>query len=369
MWYAAHSGFGNQLVALQNALLLGALVNRTVVVPPLLEHFDAFLGKRCARSSDHAAVIRSALPRYARRAEQRWSDVLVLPPETSTVVYDPHTMNLPAQSDVDAGVSAALCAAASGCATTSGSDEGSVWAALERRSTQPTLLVGSLFHGQAVLLRAAGLDRAPALAWRTDAAALFPPALAARAAATDCLQVRAVASGNVLSVDLRARLRQLQVVRGASRLFVASNARADLVCDHLREGGALRPRARCFGRDELERSVDPRTMQAFSTNTRALLLDAFACTHARHAYHLSSSASPSTLWRFIIDSRAAIAAGHRQANESLRTSNAPAAPPPRRARSDRSVRSVRADRSHSASSESGWLAAIIGTVRWALGSR
>ncbi|PON43156.1 O-fucosyltransferase family protein [Parasponia andersonii] len=44
LWYAPHSGFSNQLSEFKNALLMAAILNRTLVVPPILDHHAVALG-------------------------------------------------------------------------------------------------------------------------------------------------------------------------------------------------------------------------------------------------------------------------------------------------------------------------------------
>ncbi|ONK73545.1 uncharacterized protein A4U43_C04F32740 [Asparagus officinalis] len=44
LWYAPHSGFSNQLSELRNAILISAILNRTLVVPPVLDHHAVALG-------------------------------------------------------------------------------------------------------------------------------------------------------------------------------------------------------------------------------------------------------------------------------------------------------------------------------------
>ncbi|KAM7531075.1 hypothetical protein LguiB_034485 [Lonicera macranthoides] len=44
LWYAPHSGFSNQLFEFKNALLLAAVLNRTLIVPPILDHHAVVLG-------------------------------------------------------------------------------------------------------------------------------------------------------------------------------------------------------------------------------------------------------------------------------------------------------------------------------------
>ncbi|KAI5382848.1 O-fucosyltransferase 30 [Lathyrus oleraceus] len=44
MWYAPHSGFNNQLLEFKHALLIARILNRTLVVPPVLDHHAVALG-------------------------------------------------------------------------------------------------------------------------------------------------------------------------------------------------------------------------------------------------------------------------------------------------------------------------------------
>mgnify|MGYP004708890575 CR=1 FL=1 len=44
LWYAPHSGFSNQLSEFKNAILMAAILNRTLIVPPILDHHAVVLG-------------------------------------------------------------------------------------------------------------------------------------------------------------------------------------------------------------------------------------------------------------------------------------------------------------------------------------
>ncbi|XP_021729573.1 uncharacterized protein LOC110696554 [Chenopodium quinoa] len=44
LWYAPHSGFNNQLSEFKNAVLMAAILNRTLIVPPVLDHHAVVLG-------------------------------------------------------------------------------------------------------------------------------------------------------------------------------------------------------------------------------------------------------------------------------------------------------------------------------------
>jgi len=44
MWYAPHSGFSNQLSEFKHAVLIAGILNRTLVVPPILDHHAVALG-------------------------------------------------------------------------------------------------------------------------------------------------------------------------------------------------------------------------------------------------------------------------------------------------------------------------------------
>ncbi|XP_072957569.1 O-fucosyltransferase 30 [Typha angustifolia] len=44
LWYAPHSGFSNQVGELKNAIVIAAILNRTLIVPPVLDHHAVALG-------------------------------------------------------------------------------------------------------------------------------------------------------------------------------------------------------------------------------------------------------------------------------------------------------------------------------------
>ncbi|CAD5174660.1 O-fucosyltransferase 30-like [Musa acuminata AAA Group] len=44
LWFAPHSGFSNQVSELKNAILFAAILNRTLIVPPVLDHHAVVLG-------------------------------------------------------------------------------------------------------------------------------------------------------------------------------------------------------------------------------------------------------------------------------------------------------------------------------------
>ncbi|WCJ25852.1 O-fucosyltransferase family protein [Euphorbia peplus] len=44
LWYAPHSGFSNQLSEFKNAILIAGILNRTLIVPPVLDHHAVALG-------------------------------------------------------------------------------------------------------------------------------------------------------------------------------------------------------------------------------------------------------------------------------------------------------------------------------------
>lgn len=44
LWYAPHSGFSNQLSEFKTAILMAAILNRTLIVPPVLDHHAVALG-------------------------------------------------------------------------------------------------------------------------------------------------------------------------------------------------------------------------------------------------------------------------------------------------------------------------------------
>ena len=44
MYYAPHSGFNNQVMELRNALTFAKILNRTLIIPPVLDHHAVWLG-------------------------------------------------------------------------------------------------------------------------------------------------------------------------------------------------------------------------------------------------------------------------------------------------------------------------------------
>lgn len=73
--YAAHSGFGNQELALRRALLIAYVLNRTLVLPPLLRQSDVAFGPpevRCRNASALAQL--QARAEYIYAAKLRTSE-------------------------------------------------------------------------------------------------------------------------------------------------------------------------------------------------------------------------------------------------------------------------------------------------------
>ncbi|XP_078155819.1 O-fucosyltransferase family protein [Carex rostrata] len=61
LWYAPHSGFTNQVSELKNALLIGAILNRSVIVPPVLDHHAVALGSCPKFRVTSPATLRAAV--------------------------------------------------------------------------------------------------------------------------------------------------------------------------------------------------------------------------------------------------------------------------------------------------------------------
>ncbi|XP_003572074.2 O-fucosyltransferase 30 [Brachypodium distachyon] len=90
LWYAPHSGFSNQVGELRNAAVAAALLNRTLVVPPVLDHHAVALGS-CPkfRVSDpvdlRAAVWDHAMQLLRERRYVSMGDIIDLSPVKAMV--------------------------------------------------------------------------------------------------------------------------------------------------------------------------------------------------------------------------------------------------------------------------------------------
>lgn len=150
--YAAHSGLGNQLVQLGSALLLAKLLNRTLVLPPILEHGEVAgpgrHGSCSGSAAAHATLARRALQLYQRHAtanmRQRFDDVFDL----SSYAVAPFRPGLQWAFD--------FSAQASLCEHTPRSTE---WLRRLAGRTDELLMVGSLHYGRNVLLHALAQTR------------------------------------------------------------------------------------------------------------------------------------------------------------------------------------------------------------------
>ena len=113
--YAPHSGFGDQMWALLNALALAANLSRTLILPPILKHYDSFKGF-CPSSVVPAARLRSRAASLARR-RPRMESILDVRASFGAVSVAPRCA---APAAADGGARSAQLAAAA-CTTPSGS--------------------------------------------------------------------------------------------------------------------------------------------------------------------------------------------------------------------------------------------------------
>lgn len=67
--YAAHNGFGNQHKALRKAILLAYQLKRTLVLPPLLKHYDLECGEICCKVRIAKRVRQGAVALYEKKAK------------------------------------------------------------------------------------------------------------------------------------------------------------------------------------------------------------------------------------------------------------------------------------------------------------
>ncbi|CAN6283926.1 unnamed protein product [Urochloa humidicola] len=90
LWYAPHSGFSNQVGELRNAAVAAALLNRTLVVPPVLDHHAVVLGSCPKFRVTDPASLRAAVWDHAMQLlrEERYvsmGDIVDLSPIKSMV--------------------------------------------------------------------------------------------------------------------------------------------------------------------------------------------------------------------------------------------------------------------------------------------
>ena len=80
--YASHSGLGNQMRALKNALIIAKMANRTLVVPPPLHHYEIKRASVC----NHECMAELALKFY-REIPGNFLEVLTVTDGPKTVAY------------------------------------------------------------------------------------------------------------------------------------------------------------------------------------------------------------------------------------------------------------------------------------------
>ncbi|KAK3157136.1 hypothetical protein QOZ80_2AG0116650 [Eleusine coracana subsp. coracana] len=90
LWYAPHSGFSNQVGELRNAAVAAALLNRTLVVPPVLDHHAVVLGSCPKFRVSDPTTLRAAVWDHVMQLlrEQRYvamGDIVDLSPIKSVV--------------------------------------------------------------------------------------------------------------------------------------------------------------------------------------------------------------------------------------------------------------------------------------------
>mmetsp|Transcript_29237 Transcript_29237/g.87441 ORF Transcript_29237/g.87441 Transcript_29237/m.87441 type:complete len:292 (-) Transcript_29237:306-1181(-) len=88
LMYASTGGLGNQLAGLRSAMTLAAGLNRTLVVPPFLEHGELPYGGGCKTAAGEAELAKRALRLYNFSASQNLVDVLDF--SRGVVRFDPN---------------------------------------------------------------------------------------------------------------------------------------------------------------------------------------------------------------------------------------------------------------------------------------
>ena len=183
--YAAHSGFGNQELALRRALLVSYVLNRTLVLPPLLRQSELAFGPpeiRCRNSSWQGYLQRRAEQLYRTRPDGRAYESLAAAYDFTQLTSLGMEVRDFRQLEPEAGDSLGGAPLAPlGCAKEHRYTARGLRAALRQQYSSPTVRLGSAYFLKADLHGLRGSDAC----FDSIAAAVLrlPPAPSVQAAA------------------------------------------------------------------------------------------------------------------------------------------------------------------------------------------
>ena len=97
LWYAPHSGFSNQVSEFKNAILMAAILNRTLIVPPVLDHHAVALGSCPKFRVSHPNKIRVDVWNHVVQLLRtgRWVTLIRLECGFYWVSFDFHVCGIP----------------------------------------------------------------------------------------------------------------------------------------------------------------------------------------------------------------------------------------------------------------------------------
>lgn len=346
---AVHSGFGNQVINVGNSLLLGSLVGRRAVVPPIIDWGSIAFGGQCSEAtSRHNRVSSDALKHY----KHHWQmgnlgiDMVWDLTRFDVVAFDPRLLP---PDEYDFSVQSALCA---GSFTR---NDPTGWLRPLVQRAQRLVVVGSMFYNYGMLLEQAAikehrLQQNAASPRKGDSAsvaskaelpqhpmfaaaraslshpglpiipltspwnsAYFSPRLTRSLGRYSCIYVRVPARASATTPHAgAAQLEALAKLKvrdsmATDRVYMSSNANASSLCSNLRKNSAF-ANMHCFTREDLPNlpQVGPRFSngsRAFPPKIESMLVDLYACSRARAGadcldYH-SNQHRTSTFWSTI----------------------------------------------------------------------
>ena len=272
--FASHSGFGNQMISLSHALVLARLINRTVMLPPILKWHSNLFGPGCKGNvtTKHERLAPLALTVYQRRARDKdhaagFDDVWNLGDDV--VPFDAALTPAMDFSSHDPVCSGQLL-------------NQSALHSLASRSER-LVMVGSLYSGWWPTATPVPKQ----YSWNKST---FSSALFRTLGNFSCLYVRAQDDGNMTRAG-RAQGHldpvAVQVTRSINdsccthrNVYLSSNANATAICALLRKRPGC-ANVRCLTFSDLDvNNTHGEMLARFTPETRSMLLDVFACSHA-----------------------------------------------------------------------------------------